>query len=93
MDGAAEWRLYYGDGSVIRGRTAAEWASAPARDVQVLVVMQCPALHRRRWSGVSDRLLWTGDDEYSLNGWAVKYGAWMTRAAYDAIWERACGDD
>jgi hypothetical protein len=85
-----EWRIYYGDGSVVRGHSRDEWVAAPSADVQVVVLMKVPiALH---WTGVSDRELWTGDDEYTIENWPVKRGAWMSRAQYFAIWDRACGD-
>jgi hypothetical protein len=88
-----EWRLYYADGSVVRGRSREDWDAAPSDGVQVLVLMEAPSLAERRWTGVEDRQLWTGDDVYLLEDWPAKRGAWMDRATYDRIWERACGDD
>lgn len=87
-----EWRIYYADGRTVRGHTRTEWDAAPIDGVQVVVLMVPPPFDNRRWTGVVDRQLWTGEDEYTLNAWSVKRGAWMERAAYDAVWERACGD-
>jgi hypothetical protein len=88
-----EWRIYYADGSVVSGTTRAEWDAAPSGGVQVLVLMVEPLPAERRWTGVDDRVLWTGDDVYQLEDWSPKFGAWMDRNDYDVIWERACGDD
>jgi hypothetical protein len=87
-----EFRIYYGDGSVVRGRAPDDWARAPVDDVQVVVLMEPYPDGRRPWAGVDDRQLWTGEDRYNPFGWGPKFGRWMERAAYDAIWERARAD-
>jgi len=86
-----EWRIYYADGSVVRGRTTDAWRAAPDEGVQVVVLM-APG-DRRPWRGVEDRHLWTGTDDYDPFGWGRKTGSLIADAAYQAIWERACGDD
>jgi hypothetical protein len=85
-----EWRIYYGDGSLVRGHSRDEWVAAPSDDVQVVAFMKTPTAWR--WTGVTDRELWTGDDVYDPFEWGEKRGAWMSRDQYFAIWDRACGD-
>lgn len=81
------WSIYYSDGSVVIGETEDEWRAAPDHDVQVVVLHEPPVI--RRWTGVTDRQLWTGDDEYDPFGWGKKFGSWMMREEYDRIWEVA----
>lgn len=87
-----EWRLYYED-AVIRGHTRAEWDAAPDTGVQALILMEpydgaCP------WRGMRpDRQGWTGEEEYSLNGWPPKRGSLLPDADYFAIWARAITED
>lgn len=89
----SEWRIYYGDGSVVTGTTEPEWTAAPAEDVQVVVLMEPYPHNFRPWRGVSDRQIWTGDDTYDPFGWGVKHGKLISRRRYDAIWKRAFGDN
>ena len=95
VDGAGAqgaWAVYYASGARVIGHDAAAWRDAPDDGVQVVVLYApCPT-GRRPWRGVDDRQLWTGEDVYDPFGYGAKRGAWMDRAAYDLIWERACGD-
>lgn len=90
----ARWRIYYAD-RVVDGRTKADWLKAPDKGVQVVVLFK--ALEQVRWhySGgvVTDRQVWTGEDDYDPFGWGAKRGSLITDDDYRAIWERACGDD
>lgn len=86
------WEIWYADGSVVSGDTEAEWNAAPADGVQVVVIRESyGAPHLSPWSDVWDRKPMTGVDEYSINGWSVKYGSLIDEAEYHAIWRRACG--
>jgi hypothetical protein len=82
--------IFYSD-TVAHGRARADWEFLPDTDVQVIVEWRQPRQDRGelRWAGVADRMLWTGEDEYDPFGWGVKFGRWMTRAAYEQVWERA----
>ncbi len=90
-----EWRIYYGDGFVVHGSTRREWVDAPAADVQVIALMEpgptgwtyCENGYNH---AVTDRQLWTGQDEYDPFGWGVKYGAWSSDTDYFNLWNRAC---
>lgn len=85
-----EWRIYYSDGSVVRGRNRVRWDRAPRVGVQAVVLMVPPPLERRRWRKVDDRQIWTGDDEYQLRpGWPVLEGELIPDPDYDRIWRRA----
>lgn len=88
------WRIYYADGSVVRGSSAADWLSAPDTGVQVVVLMESPAMPRWTCEGVvvRDRQLWTGEDEYDPFGWGAKRGSWLPDDEYHEIWRRACSD-
>jgi hypothetical protein len=87
------WSIWYPD-HVVHGVTEAEWLAAPATGVQVVVEWRVPGVHERPWAGVEDRICYTGVDEYTINGWAVKYGAWLSRTDYDRCWQEAAyGDD
>jgi hypothetical protein len=89
-----EWRIYYADGSVVRGHTQEEWAAAPDSGVQVVVRMRTP--DTVTWHcgnrAVTDRELWTGEDVLDPFGWGAKVGTLMDDEAYLAVWERACAD-
>jgi len=93
------WRIYYGNGKIVRGSSEAEWLAAPSDDVQVVVLMDGKP---HGWSykndkgentPVLDRDLWTGEDSYDPFGWGAKKGALLSDVAYFKIWNRACGDD
>lgn len=88
------WRIYYPDGSFMDGRTETEWRAAPDEGVQVAVLYEAPETPRWHYSSgpVRDRQLWTGDDIYDPFGWGAKRGSLIEDDAYQAIWERACGD-
>jgi hypothetical protein len=85
------FRIYYST-SFVDGETREDWIAAPDEDVQV-VRLECHGLqpHESPWAGVSGARLWTGEDEYRLNGWPTKFGKWMDFDGYLAIWERARG--
>lgn len=94
----SEWRIYYGDGSVVSGTSEDEWRAAPDDGVQVVALMEpYPDLPdgqpQRPWIGVDDRQLWTGTSEYDPFDWGVKYGSSVPDAEYFAIWERAAYGD
>ncbi len=97
MLGKADWKIYYADGSVVSGFTQHEWPAAPDVGVQVVVLME-PGSSGWTYSQrglnivVTDRQLWTGQDEYDPFGWGVKYGAWLTDMDYFNLWNRACSD-
>ena len=90
----AVWRIYYADGSMVQGRSRADWLAAAGEGVQVIV--STPPSRSLRWhhSGgpVRDRDLWTGDDVYDPFGWGEKRGTLIADPHYRAIWERACAD-
>lgn len=83
------FRIYYPD-KTIDGQTKADWLAAPADGVQVVV--RFPRMMPRRWTGVDDRDMWTGTDEFDPFGWGQKTGLLIPDAEYFAIWERACAD-
>lgn len=93
------WRIYYDDGSVVEGNNAQEWGAAPSTGVQVVVALS--PVSGSAWSyrkhgkneAVTDRKLWTGQDEYDPFHWGVKTGSWMNHKDYMDIWDRACGDN
>ena len=82
--------IHYSD-RVVHGITRADWLAAPDQDVQVVVEWRTPLQDAGEWvwTGVTDRMLWTGQDEYDPFGWGVKYGRWMDWADYWAVWQRA----
>jgi hypothetical protein len=43
--------------------------------------------------GLPDRMLYTGVDKYDTLGFGVKHGSLLSDAAYQAVWDRAYGDD
>ena len=89
MSSEALWALFYSD-RVVTGRSREDWRAAPSEDVQVLVLMEAPAVTERRWTNVSDRKIWTGDSEYELHpGWGVKKGRLLPDSEYDRIWREA----
>lgn len=89
----SEWRVYYADGSVVRGTTAAEWRAAPDDAVQVVALMEPYPDGSRPWAGVEDRRLWTGTDEFDPFGWGVKRGSLLPDEKYFIIWEEAAHGD
>jgi hypothetical protein len=86
-----KWKIYYSDHEVL-GETEDDWLAAPNNDVQIVVLYE-PTSYRG-WTGIEDgrMQLWTGDDEYSLYGWNVKYGKLMNWDEYNLIWERVIAD-
>lgn len=82
--------IYYSD-QVVHGQSKEDWLAAPSEDVQVVVEWRAPdqAKGELKWAGVTDRILWTGEDEYDPFGWGVKYGRWMYDHDYRQLWERA----
>ncbi len=92
------FRIYYGDGSVVKGSIKATWAVAPDIGVQVVVDMDTLS---HQWSykdkegqvtSVRDRSLWTGQDFYDPFGWGEKEGTLVEDKVYWAIWKGACTD-
>jgi hypothetical protein len=86
------WAIFYADRTV-RGSTQQEWKDAPDEGVQVVVEYTAPALHERRWTGVDDRKLWTGEDDYDPFGWGAKRGTLIGGKEYMHIWDRAAHGD
>ncbi|MCK9540344.1 hypothetical protein [Dokdonella sp.] len=87
---APRWRIHY-SGHVVEGVTADEWRAAPDDDVQVVVLLRDPVLEHgeMRWTGVTDRLLWTGDEVYDPFGWGEKRGSLIPDDDYWRCWEEA----
>jgi len=89
------WRIYYSDGSVVRGRTRADWVAAPDEGVQVVLLME-PYPDRpfdgwTPWAGARpDRQIWTGDDWYApYKSYPPKEGELISSEEYERIWRRA----
>lgn len=84
------WRIYYSD-HMVEGATREEWRAAPSDDVQVVVLLRnpIPELGELRWTGVTDRVLWTGDDVYDPFGWGEKLGRLVPDEVYWRVWEEA----
>lgn len=82
--------IHYSD-RVVHGKTQEDWVNAPSDDVQVVVEWRLPvhALGEWKYAGVTDRVLWTGEDTYDPFGWGVKYGRWMYDYDYHQLWEVA----
>lgn len=87
---AARWRIHYAD-RVVEGESEREWREAPDEGVQVVVLLRDPVLElgEMRWTGVTDRLLWTGDEVYDPFGWGEKRGSLVADAEYERIWGEA----
>jgi hypothetical protein len=84
------WTIVYGDGRWISGDTLGAWVAAPSENVQVIIAWVPPAIDERRWTGVADRLLWTGDDTYDPFGTGrPKRGRLLPDAAYHRLWNQA----
>jgi len=81
--------IWYPSGYRVDGETAADWLAAPTYGVQVVAEWRSPTLAERRWSGVFDRVLWTGTDTFDPFGWGVKVGAQLSDADYFRIWREA----
>lgn len=92
MSDARRWSIYYRR-RVVHGAGRYAWLAAPDHGVQVIVEWRKPdqLAGELKWAGVSDRLLWTGEDEFDPFGYGVKYGLLIPDAEYFDIWERACG--
>lgn len=82
--------IYYSD-HVAHGVTADDWRALPNEDVQVVVEWRAPVQEAGEliYAGVTDRVLWTGEDTYDPFGWGVKRGRWMYDYDYRQLWERA----
>ena len=84
-----KWDIYYPD-RMISGYTEEEWNAASDIGVQVLVYWKPYPSHISKWGHViNNRQLWTGDDEYSINGWKPKVGTLLPNEEYWKIWEEA----
>lgn len=85
-----KWRIHYSD-HVVEGHTRGDWLTAPDDNVQVVVLLREPVLElgERRWIGVTDRLLWTGEDSYDPFGWGEKRGRLLPDEDYQRIWDEA----
>ena len=87
--------IWYGDGSVVRGRCKKDWDLAPDDDVQVVVHYIYSPRDRHPFhdsNGVQqpkDRQILTGLDEYSILGWRKKSGKLMEKDAYMALFDVA----
>ena len=92
-----EWRIYYSDGTVARGTTAAQAERTPKHGVQYIVFMQTYPDGRRPWRGVDDRQIWTGEHVYHDLPFAPGlewHGELISDEAYHAMWDRAAyGND
>lgn len=86
--------IAYADGSRRSGTTRLGWRRAPDGGVQVIAAFPGPPEpHLSKWSRVTDRYLWTGEDEYDPFGWGVKRGSLIPDEDYWRIWnEVAYGD-
>jgi hypothetical protein len=80
--------IFYTD-SKVDGYTKEDWLAAPINGVQVIVEWRKPELYERRWRGVDDRLLWTGEDVYDPFGFGPKYGELINSESYYYIWDLA----
>jgi len=91
----AKWRIYYSDGSVVRGSSREDWVAAPDSGVQVVVLMKPYPDGRRPWAGSrEDRQIWTGDDWYRLyKSYPPKEGELIGGEKYERIWRRAFKED
>lgn len=86
------WEIWYENETKVTGETEAEWNAAVSTGVQVVVVQEpYAAPHLSPWTGIWDRKLWTGQDEYSINGWSIKLGSLVSNELYQKIWRIACG--
>lgn len=91
--------LYY-PGSVVRGPHSHEtWEAGPDDELQVVVLMEPPAVPCRTYPGpdghpvlVTDRRLWEGEGELDPFGWGPKRGSLLSDGEFRAIWVRACTD-
>jgi hypothetical protein len=86
---SSPWTIFYGNWETTNGITKEDWLAAPSAGVQVVVKWQKPELHERRWRGVDDRLLWTGEDVYDPFGWGPKVGELISDNEYQHIWNLA----
>lgn len=90
MPDRAPWAIHYSD-RVVQGATREEWIAAPDDDVHVVVEFRTPSqdLGEWKWTGVTDRFLWTGEDSYDPFGWGVKYGRLISDEEYQRIADEA----
>ena len=61
--------------------------------MQVIALYEPPPPDQRRWAGVTDRQLWTGEDSYDPFGWGAKKGKLISDEQYFRIWELAAYGD
>jgi hypothetical protein len=86
-----KWSIYYADGSHWAGESETDWYLAPDGGVQVIVGP--PGYWGGGgWIGVTDRSLWTGEDEYDPFGFGVKRGSVVPDDDYWKIWVLAAYD-
>lgn len=89
------WTIYYEGGVKVDGSTRYDWLNAPVEGVQVVVEWRepchpCPdGRSERRFSGVDDRVLHTGEDVYDPFGWDMKFGSLIPDEDYERIWNEA----
>jgi len=94
-----KFRIYYSDGSVVKGRNRTHWRKAPVHGVQVVVDMRPPPNRPfatwTPWEGANpNRQIWTGEDVYRLYpSYPRKFGEWISDEAYERIWRRAFTED
>lgn len=74
--------IFYSGGRLFSGRSAVDWRLAPDDGVLHVIRPRHLALHERRWKGVEDRDLWTGESYYDPFGWGVKRGVLVTDEEY-----------
>lgn len=82
--------IFYSE-RVAHGATRNDWIWLPDHDVQVVVDWRPPNQMAGElcYAGITDRVLYTGLDEYDPFGWGVKYGAWMYDYDYGQLFEIA----
>lgn len=86
--------IAYADGSIKGCTTPLGWRRHPDHGVQIVASWPGPpAPHLSRWTGVADRYLWTGDEEYDPFGWGLKYGQLIPDGEYQRIWDEVAYGD
>ncbi len=93
------FRIYYGDGAMVEGRSKFDWLASPDTGIQVVVDMDHKGHSGSTYNDalgqpipVYDRWLWTGEDTYDPFKWGIKQGKLIPDDQYFAIWKRACTD-
>ena len=83
-----KWTIYYSD-AVIHGNTESEWNDSPEHDVQIVVVhAPYDPPEFRPWSRINNHQIYTGTDEFSINGWKTKFGKLLDDEVYYSLWEK-----